>query len=223
MRVVVTREKGFNDELRAWLPEGAVIDEVPLTATRYFDVADVEKTLKADPHYGTFSVLAVTSARSAPYVPAAHAALREGGRILAVGDATAASLEAKGVSVDGVGETGALGLAHAITEGPVLQLGAASSRDELRAALEAKGIHLTSLACYETWPAILNASEEQALRQGDVIFIGAPSAWSVAQGLVRPDALVVVPGATTAEVVRRTHEGVLEGWGLDLRARLTAL
>jgi hypothetical protein len=185
MRVVVTREKGFNDELRAWLPEGAVIDEVPLTATRYFDVADVEKTLQADPYYGTFAVLVVT--------------------------------------VDGVGETGALGLAHAITEGPVLQLGAASSRDELRAALEAKGIQVTALACYETWPAILNASEEQALRQGDVIFIGAPSAWSVAQGLVRPDALVVVPGATTAEVVRRTHEGVLEGWGLDLRARLTAL
>jgi len=79
------------------------------------------------------------------------------------------------------------------------------------------------VACYETSPLVLHASDEQTLRDGDVVFIGAPSAWSVAQGLVRGDALVVVPGATTGEIVRQSHDRVLEGWGPHLREQLAAL
>jgi uroporphyrinogen-III synthase len=137
-----------------------------------------------------------------------------------VGDPTATSLTERDVVVDVVGQGSAVNLAPSLNEGPVLILGAATPRDELRLALEAKGLDVVALACYETWPAMLRASDDQTLREGDVIFIGAPSAWVVAQGLVRPDAVVVVPGATTGEIVRSTHDNVIEGWGPDLKERL---
>jgi uroporphyrinogen-III synthase len=223
VRAVLTREKGSNDTLRSWLPDGALVSEVPLTTTRYFDPDSVEKTLRANEHFGTFTALVVSSARSARYVSLARSALREGGRVLAVGDATAKALVLEHIAVDVVGEGDSLNLASSISEGPALLLGAASPRDELRMVLEAKGIEVTTLACYDTMPAVLRASEDQILRDGDVIFIGAPSAWLVARGLVRTDAVVVVPGATTAEIVRQSHERVLEGWGPDLRERLAAL
>lgn len=222
MRVVLTREKGFNDELRAWLPDEAIVDEAPLTTTHYFEVSDVVDPLRADPRFGSFAALVASSGRCAMYVPKARKALRDGGLVLAVGDATAQALREKDVVVDTVGQGSAVNLAPSITDGPVLLLGAAAPRDELRGALESKNIDVVALACYETWPAMLRASDEQALRSGDVIFIGAPSAWAVAQGLVRPDALVVVPGATTAEIVRGVHENLIEGWGPDLKERLAA-
>jgi uroporphyrinogen-III synthase len=223
VRAVLTREAGLNDELRSWLPDAAVVDEVPLTSTRYFEAGEVDEALRASKHYGSFAALVVSSARSAAYVPLAMEALREGGRVLAVGNVSATALKAEGVGVDVVGKGGALGLAPAVTEGPVLLLGVATPRNELRAALDAKGIEVTALACYETSRAILQTSDEKALREGDVVFIGAPSAWSVAQALVRADALVVVPGATTGDIVRQTHERVLEGWGPDLREQLASL
>ncbi len=221
MRVVLTREKGFNDELRAWLPTEAIVDEVPLTTTHYFEVTDVIDPLRADSRCGSFAALVASSARCALYVPKARKALREGGVVLAVGEATARALREKDVVVDLVGQGSAVNLAPSISEGPVLVLGAASPRDELRTALEARDLDVMSLACYETWPTMLRASDEQALRSGDVIFIGAPSAWAAAQGLVRPESLVVVPGATTAEVVRAVHQNVMEGWGPDLKERLS--
>jgi uroporphyrinogen-III synthase len=222
VRVVLTREKGFNDEQRTWLPDGAVVDEVPLTTTRFFEVTDVAESLKSHERYGTFAAVVVSSARSVPYVPLARAALREGGTVLAVGERTAKALRARGISVDVVGEGGSLSLQASLSEGPVLLLGAANSRNELRDALTSNGIEVFQFACYETWPAILHASEEQILRRGDVVFIGAPSAWSVAQGFVSSEALVVVPGATTAENVRASHQRVLEGWGPELKERLAS-
>ena len=223
MRVVVTRERGFNDELRAWLPHDAVVEEVPLTTTHYYEVADVIESLRADSRCGSFAALVASSARCAMYVPKARKALCDDGVVLAVGDATATALAEKDVVVATIGQGSAVNLAPFIDDGPVLILGAASPRDELRVVLESKGLDVAALACYETWPAMLRASDEQALRNGDVIFIGAPSAWAVAQGLVRPDAVVVVPGATTAEVVRGSHDNVIEGWGPELKERLAAL
>jgi uroporphyrinogen-III synthase len=220
MRVVLTREKGFNDELRAWLPDDVVVDEVPLTTTHYFDVDDVIAGLRQESRFATFAALVASSGRCARYVPKAREALRDGGVVLAVGDATARALRDTNVVVDVVGQGSAVNLAPSVDEGPVLLLGAAMPRDELRVALESKGIDVVALACYETLSALLRQSDEQALQRGDVIFIGAPSAWAVAQGLVRQDALVVVPGATTAEVVRASHDNVIEGWGPDLKARL---
>jgi uroporphyrinogen-III synthase len=220
VRVVLTREKGFNDELRGWLPNGAVVDEVPLTTTHYYELSDVMDSLRADPRYGSFAALVASSARCAMYVPRACAALRDGGVVMAVGDATAVALGEKDVVVDVVGQGSAVNLASSLHEGPVLVLGAGTPRDELRTSLDAKDIDVLALACYETWPAMLRASDDQTLREGDVVFIGAPSAWVVAQGLVRADALVVVPGATTGEVVRGSHDNVIEGWGPDLKERL---
>jgi uroporphyrinogen-III synthase len=220
MRVVLTREKGFNDELRAWVPEDAIVDEVPLTTTHYYEVSDVVESLRSDPRYGSFAALVATSGRCAMYVPKAAKALRDGGIALAVGHPTATALREKDVAVDVVGQGSAVNLASSLNESPVLIMGVATPRDELRAALEAKGLEVVALACYETWPAMLRASDDQTLREGDVIFICAPSAWAVAQGLVRPDAVVVVPGSTTGEIVRASHGNVIEGWGPDLKEGL---
>ncbi len=221
VRVVLTREEGFNEELRAWLPDGAVVDEVPLTTTHYLDVDDVSQSLQANPHFGSFVALVASSARCAPYVAKAHQALLDGGVVLAVGEATARALREVGVAVSAVGEGSAVTLATSLHEGPVLVLGASSPRHELREALESKGVDVVALACYETRPVTLRAFDEEALRHGEVVFIGAPSAWSVARAFVRPDAVVVVPGATTADVVRESHDNVIEGWGPDLRERLS--
>ena len=223
MRVVVTRETGYNDELRSWLPEGVTINEVPLTTTRFFDASEVLSTLRVNEHYGTFRALVVTSARSALYVAVAREGLRDGGSVLSVGSATARAIESEDVVVDVVGEGGAVELLPAITDGPVLLLGAASMRGELATALKDRGLDVTALACYETAAAVLTSEDEGFLRDADVVFIGAPSAWLVASVFVPDTAWVVVPGPTTADTVRRQHERVIEEWGPELREHLPSI
>ena len=225
MDVVVTRERGRNESLRSWLPRDAMVTEVPLTTTRYIDAGEFRSTLEASDSFGAFRMLVVTSSRSANYVSLAARGLATSGRIASVGETTAASLAvaAPEVSVDIVGHGGALDLATKIVEGPVLVLGAAAMRPELPGALRAKGLEVTELACYETVPATLTPEDERAIHDADVVVIGAPSAWSVAASLVSTTTWVVVPGATTATVVRRTHERVLEGWGPELRELLATL
>jgi uroporphyrinogen-III synthase len=220
---VVSREEGYNDTLMSWLPEGVTVNQVPLTRTRYFDDAEVLASLRASIHYGAFRALVVTSARSALYVALAREGLAEGGSVLSVGPATARALENEDVGVDVVGEGGALDLASTITNGPVLILGAASMRDELATALQTQDVAVETLACYETFPAVLTTEEESQLRDADVIFIGAPSAWMVARAVVSATAWVIVPGTTTAGAVRRDHERVIEGWGPQLREDLLRL
>jgi uroporphyrinogen-III synthase len=223
VRVVVTREQGYNDALTSWLPDGVTVTEVPLTTTRFHDAQEVLSTLRASEHYGSFRSLVVTSARSALYVALAREGLREGGTVLSVGSATAKALENEDVGVDVVGERSAADLAPTITEGPVLLLGAAQMREELTATLTDRGVDVTTLACYETMPASLTSDDESSIREADVIFIGAPSAWLVAKSLVAESAWVVVPGSTTGDVVRRDHDRVIEGWGPELREHLLAL
>jgi uroporphyrinogen-III synthase len=223
VRVVVTREAGYNDTLTSWLPKGATVAEVPLTTTRFYDGQEVLSTLRASEHYGVFRSLVVTSARSALYVALAREGLGDGGTVLSVGSATAKALENEEVDVDVVGERGAADLAPTITEGPVLLLGAAQMRDELTSALTKRGVDVTTLACYETLPAALTSENESSLRDADVIFIGAPSAWLVAKAFVSDAAWVVAPGVTTGDAVRRDHERVIEGWGPELREHLAAL
>jgi uroporphyrinogen-III synthase len=206
-----------------WLPDDAVVTEVPLTTTRYLDADEVGRALRASEFYGAFRVLVVTSARTALYVALARGALVEGGSVVSVGSATARALENDDVEVDVVGDAGAKDLAPRISDGPVLLLGSASMRPELAATLRARGFQVTTLTCYETVPALLSDDEQQAIREGDVVFIGAPSAWLVAKSLVGPDSWVVVPGVTTAAVVRRDHDRVIEGWGSSLHEYLRAL
>lgn len=223
MRVVLTRDRGLNGSLVEWLPDDAVVTEVPLTTTRYLDTDEVQRALHASEFFGSFRALVVTSARTALYVALARGALVEGGSVLSVGSATARALESEDVEVDVVGDARAEDLAPQIREGPVLLLGAASMRPELATTLRARGLSVTTLTCYETVPAVLSDDERKALRDSDVVFIGAPSAWFVAKSIVGPDSWVVVPGVTTAAVVRRDHERVIEGWGPSLREYLRAL
>jgi uroporphyrinogen-III synthase len=213
----------LNGSLVEWLPDDADVSEVPLTTTRYLDADEVDRALKASEFYGAFRVLVVTSARTALYVALARGALVEGGSVVSVGSATARALESEDVEVDVVGDARAQDLAPRIEEGPVLLLGGASMRPELATTLRTRGLLVTTLACYESVPAVLGDDERKELGESDVVFIGAPSAWLVAKSFVGPDSWVVVPGVTTAAAVRRDHDRVIEGWGPSLREYLRAL
>ena len=219
MRVVVTREAGYNDSLRAWLASDAVVDEVPLTATSFVDDAIIEASVAALVERA-ISVIVVTSARAARGAQIASRVLSA--QVLSVGAATSAALESRGVVVSGEGES-AVDLARRIGAGPVLSLGARDTRPELAGELAARGIETFHIACYETRAAALSEAQRETLRRADVVLIGAPSAWAVARDDVAPETWVVVPGATTREAVLASHERVLEGWGPELAARLADL
>lgn len=223
MLVVVTRERGHNESLTSWLPDNATVREVPLTTTRFFDSDEVMSVLRESHYFGQFLYLVVTSARSALYASLAKDALGLHGAVIVVGTATARALEDESVEVGLIGEGGARDLATSISAGPVLLLGAAGMRDELEQTLRARGLAVETLACYETVNADLSGADQATLREADVIFIGAPSAWAVAEDFVSERALVVVPGSTTAGAVQRTHTRIVEGWGPHLREVLASL
>jgi uroporphyrinogen-III synthase len=222
MHVVVTRERGHNDSLAAWLPDGATVREVPLTTTRFYDSDEVMNVLRESHYFGQFRYLVVTSARSALYASLAKESMGLHGAVLVVGTATAHALEDESVEVGLIGEGGAADLAPSIDVGPVLLLGAAGMRDELEHALLARGLVVETLACYETVQADLSGADQATLRDADVVFIGAPSAWVVAEDFVSERTLVVVPGSTTAAAVQRSHPRILEGWGPHLREVLSS-
>jgi uroporphyrinogen-III synthase len=216
MDIVLTREAGRNEEARAWLPIDADVHEVPLTATIYFAIDEVIRHLQTMPEYGTYKVLVVTSRRSADYIHAAQGALGDGAKVLSVGPATTRALFHRGVAVAGEGTSSALELAGLITEGPVLMVGAAVTHEELSHELLGRQIAVTKVACYETLPAELSNEQAEVLRSADVVLIGAPSAWSRAREIVADGAWIIVPGASTGEVVAQDHPRVLVGWGPSL-------
>lgn len=223
MNVVVTREAGKNDPLLAWLPPEATVTEVPLTTTTYLDLDAVRAALDESPGHGKYQSLVVTSERSADYVEIALRASAPDVEIFSVGPTTTTALESRHVKVFAQGDGSADSLAPRIARGPVLLLGATSMREELGAALRARGLEVVAIACYETVGMPLDQSDQETLRHADVLFIGAPSAWAVARENVGPDTWVVVPGASTGAVVRVEHPRVIEGWGPHLRTRLAEL
>ena len=222
MNVVVTRERGRNDSLVAWMPEGANVQEVPLTTTRFYDEAAVARELN-DSSSAPFRAIVVTSVRAVPYVSLARGALADGADVFSVGPATTRALATRDVGVTAQAPGVAADLAHVVSRGPVLVLGARVTRGELALELRARGLVVVEVACYETSATPPDGPGEQALRDADVVVIGAPSAWAVAAPFVGAEAWVVVPGATTSAVVRSGHERVLEGWGPSLRERLASL
>ena len=223
MNVVLTREAGKNDPLLAWLPPEATVTEVPLTTTTYLDLDAVRAALDESPGHGKYQSLVVTSERSADYVEIALRASAPDVEIFSVGPTTTTALESRHVKVFAQGDGSADSLAPRIARGPVLLLGATSMREELGAALRARGLEVVAIACYETVGMPLDQSDQETLRHADVLFIGAPSAWAVARENVGPDTWVVVPGASTGAVVRVEHPRVIEGWGPHLRTRLAEL
>ena len=220
MNVVVTRERGHNDRLREWLPDDSVVSEVPVTTTTYDDVADVVERVRASGRWGTFASLVVTSSRAARFAGATREALVVDAECFSVGATTTAALEAHGLQATAQSPGGAIDLAKQITRSPVLVLGAATMREELSEDLRGRGLDVVVVRCYETRPRTLDDDERRIVTRADVVFVGAPSAWSVLRDVVAPTAWVVVPGETTAGVVRSTHPRVLEGWDPSLRQRL---
>ena len=221
MKVVLTRESGKNHSLVEWFPEGASVAEVPLTRTRYYVAQEVKASLERSDAYGAFHSLVVTSERSAPYVHDAVTASAPDVEIFSVGPVTTASLEGSGFTIRRQGDGGSISLAAHIRRGPVLLLGASEMRRDLADDLRERGLDVTMVSCYETVAVELTDVERALLRDADVVFIGAPSAWDVAREHVDARAWIVVPGATTGAVVAAEHERVLEGWGPHLRERLT--
>ena len=222
MNVVLTREAGWNDSLRTWLPPDVKVVEVPLTTTTYFDVDDVRTVLERSRAHGMYRTLVVTSERSARYVKTALLASTLDVEVYCVGPVTAEALASLGVTVRAQ-EGSSDSLAPRITRSPVLLLGATTMRGGLAASLREKGFEVVTIACYETVGVPLVSSDAQTLRDADVVFIGAPSAWAMARENVSDDTWVVVPGSSTAAVVRAEHPRVIEGWGPDLATRLTEL
>lgn len=220
MNVVVTRERGRNERLRQWLPDGCEVTEVPVTTTVYDDEGAVLERVRASGHWGEFATIVVTSARSARYAGAVRAALLADAESFSVGAATTEALAGVGLHVAAQSVGGAIDLARQIDRAPVLVLGAATMRDELTSDLRSRGLDVTVVACYETRRLTLGDEERSALSRADVVVVGAPSAWTVLKDAVDPSTWVVVPGATTGEIVRATHPRVLEGWGPSLRDRL---
>jgi uroporphyrinogen-III synthase len=223
VNVVLTRELGKNDELKERLPAEANVTEVPLTTTTYFEPGDVRVALEASSVRGQFRSLVVTSARSARYVALALEVATPDVDVFAVGATTSRALVDHGIHVRRHGEGSASSLAPFVSRGPVLMLGATSMRGDLIRALRTRDLDVEEIACYETVGVTLDPSDEAALREADVLFIGAPSSWSVARDLVTTEAWVVVPGPSTGASVRRDHSRVIEGWGPDLAATLAEL
>lgn len=223
MNIVLTREAGRNDDALAWLPGNANVLEVPLTTTNYFAIDDVTRQVQATPDYGKFQVLVVTSSRTADYIHAVLGALAEDADLLTVGTSTTRALRDHGVSVSAEATSSALELEGVITKGPVLMVGAVVMREELSTELQARQISVTKVACYETLPVELDGEQVTTLRAADVVFIGAPSAWSAAREFVSDEAWVVVPGPTSRQVVAEDHERVLVGWGPSMGDSLASL
>lgn len=222
MKVVLTREAGHNETLRAFVPEASSVLEVPLTATTYYDTADVAASL-ASRAETVFRSLVVTSARSERYLELVAKALAPDAEVFSVGAASTRALASHGLRAIAEAEHGAEELGAFITKGPVLVLGAKVMRGELGERLDKSGLRIEHLACYETVGVTPDEAGAAALRDADVVFIGAPSAWRIAQAFIATSTWVVVPGATTGGEVRARHDRVIEGWGPDLRATLVAL
>ncbi len=219
MRVVLTREAGYNERQRDWLTGHAHVDEVPLTTTLPLDqeIVDAQVAALSARHV---RYIVVSSARGANC--GARAARVLGAPLLSVGASTSAALRERGLEVRAEAAS-ASDLAPFVDEGPVLSLGAAETRPELADALAARGIETLHVACYETRALELTEAQRDLLARGDVVLIGAPSAWALAREHVAASAWVVVPGETTRACVRRDHERVLVGWSSDLATRLASL
>ncbi len=221
MRVVATRERGRNDALRDWLPASADLIEVPVTATRYRDASEVAEEARAL-GTGFARTLVVTSARAARYVQVVAGALAAGAAVWSVGTATTRALARVGWPPTATAPR-AREIAERVSAGPVLALVARGARDELGDVLSIRGLAWRALWCYETVERPLDEEGRRVLASADAVVIGAPSAWRVAGPHVPPSAWVVVPGLTTADVVRPEHERVLVGWDRATGARLVDL
>ena len=215
--LVATREAGLNDVFTPLVPATWDVVEVPLTTTTVLAPADVAAALR-DTGYPRFATVVVTSARAAASVSLVP--MDDDTALLAVGDVTATALHNLGHVVRAVSDDGALGLAPLVETGPVLLLGAVEIRPELGVVLRDRGLEVVHVACYETVPVALTPAQRDLLTRAQAVVAGSPRSWAVAAPHVASDAVVVVPGATTAAAVGETHSRVHVGWDGSLRQTL---
>ena len=212
MKIVLTREAGKNDELRRLLPSHHAIADVPLTATEFFSIHDVETQLRSSKFFGRFESLVATSARVDRYVGLVDEAMASHFEVFTVGRTSEQVLAQHGLVVTHRSDGGAEELNHYITHNPVVLLGAQEMREELTIALRKRGLEVEHIKCYRTLPVQPTAEQQGLLLAADVIAIGAPSTWTVAKPFVNESTWVVVPGATPATVVAESHPRVVVGW-----------
>lgn len=166
-RVTLTREPPRNDEVRLRLEGRCFVQELPLTTTREFEVAEVDRALDGlgeDPQS-----IVVTSARAAMFVTRAHQRFPRA-LVVAVGPATLRALELQGVSdVHTSPALSATSIAAMSLEAPVLSLGALLPRPELANGLSARGVAHTHVAVYETVPRVLTSTDQELLATSDVV------------------------------------------------------
>lgn len=210
--VVVTREKGYNEDVRAWLGIDSPV-EIPLTVTDFEELGVVSEQLHRRTPVEKFATVVVTSPRVRDYLPLAIPYLQPDADVATVGAASTAAAAAAGLRGTMTSDRGAEGLVAQIRKGPVLSLGARFTRPELASGLRRRAFEHEHLVCYTTRPCALNAEQQAGLHRAEVLIIGAPSAWDVAAPFVSPTTVVVVPGLTTARAVQRDHARVVEAWG----------
>ena len=205
-RVVLTREPPRNEELALLLrAAGLDVDEVPLTTT-----VDIPVTVDRE-WLASFRTIIVTSGRAVEvlrtFLDPAHPIV-----LGCVGTATARRLSEVGLAPTLVPEKeGGAAVAHLVTQGPVLTLGALETRPELGDSLRERGFTVTHLACYSTTARTLSDRHREQLIQADVVVIAAPSGWRVAQPHVSEQAIVVAMGDTTAREIAASHPRVFTG------------
>lgn len=204
MKVVLTREQPRNETLRKILELAVDVVEVPATETDYLSITDVVASCRVDPR-----TVIVTSARA---VEAAVELIKTTApeSVIAVGPTTASQLTERGVSdVLVAKEEGARAVGELTFAGPVVTVGAMSTRLELGELLAQRELEFQHLGAYVTKERSLSDAERRIVNEADYVVVAAPSAWSVVGPHVAPNATVIARGHTTLAAVRATHANVV--------------
>jgi uroporphyrinogen-III synthase len=243
VRVAVTRPAGQADDLTQVLRGlGAEVLITPLV--RIAPPRDPSALHRAVGEAAAFDAIVFTSANAvAVFLDALEArgtgaAPWVGQRVAAVGPATAAALEARGVPVDAVppvhiGEAvaEALGAVMPLSGARILWPRAAAARDVLQRRLEAAGARVVAVEAYRTEPDVEGAwALANRIRAGDVDVITFASSSAVRSyvsvaGTDSGGLLIAAIGPVTAQTARASglpvhlepHEHTAAGMASALR------
>jgi uroporphyrinogen-III synthase len=206
--IVVTRPREQAAPFAAQLVRrGARVVVFPTIATRAADPAEADRAIA---RLETYAWVIFPSANAVRFflervTAAGRAGLPAGVRVAAVGRATAALLEERGVRVDAVPEE-FLGTALAAALGEVHGLHlllprADIGRAETVASLEAAGARVDAITVYHTVPAEPDAVGLAALVEGvDAVTFTSPSTFTNFTSLLRDRAAALLARVTIASI-----------------------
>jgi uroporphyrinogen III methyltransferase / synthase len=214
-RVVVTRPVDQAAELVERLRAlGAEVVELPLT--RIVPIGHSDEIEAALGRLDQYDIVVVTSANGAvclaDRLDAARATVSTGTRVVAVGEATATALRARGIHVDDLPAqaTGAA-IVAALTAGAVAGMRvllprARAGRPELPDGLRRAGVHVDDVAFYDTVGCDVDpAAVAAALKCTDLILTAPSGAERLAALVSDPPSLqprIVTIGPTTSAAAR---------------------